>query len=280
LLPEHPTLQVVTVQTGQRYPDLWVRRLAAMVARNLSANHHFIVYTDRPEAKRFGLDSPRHQQLEVKDLQASGLRGFFGKLRLFDQNLTGSDPFLFLDSTLVVRSSLMPLVNHGRTGNSSVIGVRDWNYPILNSSVLWCQPGPQMQAVWEAWQRKLYDSTLFPGDQNFIFHVFNMQAPSALSYWPEGWVGSYKALRKLAARDPGAAQQALEACAILKFHGRPKPDEVLHPWRHPRRTILRYPLQPRLWSYLADEVGHHWHEREPQTKCPTENAALKTTQTG
>jgi len=34
---------------------------------------------------------------------------------------------------------------------------------------------------------------------------------------------------------------------------------VLHPWRHPRRTILRHPLQPRLWGYMADEIRAHWH---------------------
>ena len=99
----------------------------------------------------------------------------------------------------------------------------------------------------------------FPGDQNFIFHVFNELAPAALAYWPAEVVRSYKALRKLASRDTAAAQSQLEACTILKFHGRPKPEEVLHPWRHPQRTILRHPLQPKLWGYLAGEIRNHWY---------------------
>ena len=65
-------------------------------------------------------------------------------------------------------------------------------------------------------------------------------------------------LKELARRDPEAAQRELAACTILKFHGRPKPEEVLHPWRHPRATILRHPLHPRLWSYLADDIRAHW----------------------
>jgi len=229
-----------------------------MVARNLSEPHRFIVYTDRPEPGRFSLGCPKHQKLEVRDLKSSGLKGFFAKLRLFDQHLTGSDPFLFLDSTLVVRASLMPFIQLGRSSQSSVIGVSDWNYPILNSSVLWCRPGIHMQAVWDAWQRGIHDSTQFPGDQNFILHVFNLQMPAALTYWPEGMVRSYKALRKLAAQDHNAARKQLEACAILKFHGQPKPDEVLRPWLHPRHTILRHPLQPRLWGFLADDIRVHW----------------------
>jgi hypothetical protein len=256
--PEQAPLTVLTVQTGHRYPDLWVSRLALMVARHLPEAHRFIIYTDRPEPGRFGAPSAAHQQLEVRDLEAGPLKGFFGKLRLFDQGLTGTDPFLFLDSTLVIRASLAPLIAIGRSSSASVVGVRDWNYPILNSSVLWCRPDAHTQTVWDAWNQGRYADIPFPGDQNVIFHVFGETAPAALTYWPEGLVSSYKALRKLARRDPEAAQRALAASTILKFHGRPKPEEVLHPWRHPRATILRHPLHPRLWSYLADDIRAHW----------------------
>ena len=255
----NPLLTVVTVQTGHRYPDLWVSRLTAMVGRHLQEAHRFIIYTDRPEPGRFAPPSAAHQQLEVRDLEGGSLRGFFGKLRLFDQGLTGTDPFLFLDSTLVIRASLERLIAIGRSSSASVTGVRDWNYPILNSSVLWCRPDAHTQAVWTNWQEGRYADQTFPSDQNFIFEVFRQQAPAALAYWPAELVRSYKVLRKLASRDAAAAQSQLEACTILKFHGRPKPEEVLHPWRHPRRTILRHPLQPKLWGYLAGEIRNHWH---------------------
>jgi len=260
---QRPQTTIATVQVGHRYPDLWITKLSSMVARSLPVAHNFIVYTDRPTSKALHATlaghAAEHQTLIVKDLQAGDLTGFFGKLRLFDAGLTGTDPFLFLDSTLVIRSSLAPLIAIGRSSSASVIGVRDWNYPILNSSVLWCRPDAHTQTVWDAWQQGRYAGTVFPGDQNFIFHVFGENSTAALSYWPEGLVSSYKALRKLARRDPEAAQRELASSTILKFHGRPKPEEVLRPWRHPRATILRHPLQPRLWSYLADEVRRHWH---------------------
>ena len=252
-------ITVVTVQTGHRYPDQWVDRLAAMVARQLAGPHRFIVYTDRPQPGRFSTPAGSAQTLEQRDLQSNQLQGYFNKLRLFDQTLTGAEPFLFLDTTLVVRASLQPLIALGGASPASLIGVRDWNYPILNSCVLWCRPDATTQAVWEQWQAGTFAGERFAGDQNVIFRAFNQIAPGALRYWPEGWVCSYKRLRKLAQRDPEAAQRQLEASCILKFHGRPKPEEVLHPWRHPWRTILRHPFQPRLWSYLADEVRRHWH---------------------
>ena len=253
---EGPPLQVVTVQLGNRYPDLWTTRLANMVARHLQDDHHFIIYTDKPTRTRFQTTASPNQVVEVRDLEAGALQGYFGKLRLFDQALTGPEPFLFLDNTLVIRNSLSKLIEIGNKNHQHLTGVRDWNYPILNSSVMWVKPNTATQDVWNAWRSGLYQNQSFPGDQNFILRALKNEE---LAYWPEGIVCSYKNLRKLAKRDREQAKLRLETCTILKFHGNPKPSEVMHPWRHPMHTILRNPLHPRLWNYLADEIRTHWH---------------------
>ena len=246
---EGPPLQVVTVQLGNRYPDLWTTRLANMVARHLQDDHHFIIYTDKPTRTRFQTTASPNQVVEVRDLEAGALQGYFGKLRLFDQALTGPEPFLFLDNTLVIRNSLSKLIEIGNKNHQHLTGVRDWNYPILNSSVMWVKPNTATQDVWNAWRSGLYQNQSFPGDQNFILRALKNEE---LAYWPEGIVCSYKNLRKLAKRDREQAKLRLETCTILKFHGNPKPSEVMHPWRHPMHTILRNPLHPRLWNYLAN----------------------------
>ena len=253
-MDSHP-LQVVTVQLGNRYPDAWTTRLANMVGRNLKEDHRFIIYTDKPNRARFQTDSSSNQVVEVRDLEQGRLQGYFGKLRLFDQALTGPEPFLFFDNTLVIRGSIARLVEIGRRNSQHLTGVRDWNYPILNSSVLWCHPDAHTQAVWDNWQQGRYAGIAFPGDQNFIFQVFSDHAPGA---WPEGIVCSYKNLRKLEKKEPEQAKLQLEGCSILKFHGNPKPSEVISPWRHPMHTILRNPLKPSLWSYLANEIRAYW----------------------
>jgi hypothetical protein len=254
-MDNHP-LQVVTVQLGNRYPDAWTTRLANMVARNLQEHHRFIIYTDNPDRARFQTNSSSNQVIEVRDLEQGKLQGYFGKLRLFDQALTGPEPFLFLDNTLVIRSSIARLIEIGRNNDQHLTGVRDWNYPILNSSVMWVKPSNHTQEVWDAWTSGRYQDESFPGDQNFILRALQNEE---LAYWPEGIVCSYKNLRKLAKRDREEAKLRLEACTILKFHGNPKPSEVMHPWRHPMYTILRNPLCPRLWTYLAIEIRAHWH---------------------
>jgi hypothetical protein len=252
-----PPLCVVTVQAGTRYPDLYVDRLCRMVARQVEEPHRFICFTDRPVQDRFDAG------VEVRDLSEWKLPGYFNKLRLFDGSvtaeLTGGEPFLFLDLTLVIRQALAPLLALGRASSSSLVGVADWNYPVLNSSVLWLRPDVHTQRVWENWARgERYDGHI-PGDQNYIDATFRREAPDALAFWPEGMVASYKQLRKRAARDPRGARDALERAVILKFHGRPKPHEVLEPWRHLPSTVLRHPLRPRLWRYLADEIEANWH---------------------
>ena len=254
-MDSHP-LQVVTVQLGNRYPDTWTTRLANMVGRNLKEDHRFIIYTDKPDRARFQTDSSSNQVVEVRDLQQGKLQGYFGKLRLFDQALTGPEPFLFLDNTLVIRRSISRIVEIGRKNDQHLTGVRDWNYPILNSSVMWVKPNKNTQEVWDAWTSGRYQDESFPGDQNFILRALQNEE---LAYWPEGIICSYKNLRKLTKRDREQAKLQLEACTILKFHGNPKPSEVMHPWRHPIHTILRNPLYPRLWNYLADEIRANWH---------------------
>jgi hypothetical protein len=55
------------------------------------------------------------------------------------------------------------------------------------------------------------------------------------------------------------AKKKMERCSIIKFHGHPKPNEVIRPWRHPAHTILRAPLKPRTWWYMKEEIQNHWH---------------------
>lgn len=143
-------------------------------------------------------------------------------------------------------------------GGVSLVGVADWNYPVLNSSVLWVRPDARTQQVWDDWVRGVPYLAQVPGDQNWIDAVFKARFPEALTFWPAGLVASYKGLRKQAARDPAGAAAAADRAVILKFHGQPRPHEVLRAWEHPASTILRHPLRPRLWRYLADEIRTHW----------------------
>jgi hypothetical protein len=246
---------VVTVQAGSRYPDHYVDRLYRMVARQAPGPVHFTCWTDDPRPGRF---TPG---VEVRDLSGWGLTGWFNKLRLFDREVTGEEPFLFLDLTLVVRAPLAPLLQAAPAPGAreaALVAVADWNYPILNSSVMWVRPDARTERIWTDWLAGVHYLDHVAGDQNWIEAVMRTHAPEALATWPTGLVVSYKKLRKGAARDPEGARRALDGSVILKFHGAPKPHEVLAPWRNLPATVLRHPTRPRLWRFLAEELETHW----------------------
>lgn len=248
-----PVLQVMTLLVGEAYVDVYVDRLREMVARQLRRPHRFVVFADRAGERRFSA-----QDIEVRDCSSWGLPGYFNKLRLFDQAVTGSEPFLYLDVTLFIREDLGLFFDHARSLPASLVAVRDWNWPVLNSSVCHIRPDSRTQQVWEYWERGERFGRKFAGDQNYMDAVFRHSARDGLAYWPADWVLSYKNLRKEAALDEAAAQQIYERSRIVKFHGHPKPPEVLAPWLSPSSTIFRHPLRPRLWRYLAPEIRRHW----------------------
>lgn len=245
-------LQVFTVLTGRRYGPHYAERLQAMLARHMSAPHSLTVLCDaanRPALASLGL---LHRQLEPR-----GLQGFCSKIQLFNTAITGEAPFLFFDVTLVVRAGLEPLLRFGEADPAPLIGVRDWTYPTLNSCVMQLRPGAATARVWQAYLDGEDHGTPGP-NQNFIYRVLQRHCPEALATWPEGLVASYRGLRKLARRDGAAAERARQAACVLKFHGRPRPQEVLRPWRHPSQTVLKHPLRPDLWSFLAEDITEHW----------------------
>ncbi|WP_043368878.1 hypothetical protein [Cyanobium sp. PCC 7001] len=245
-------IPVFTVFSGRTYAPAYVERLQRMLARHLPEPHQLTVLCDaanQPAMASLGLPH--------RGLQERGLQGFCSKIQLFDPDLTGTEPFLYFDITLVVRSSLAPLLAFGAGSGAELVGVRDWNYPTLNSCLMRLKPGAATSRVWQAYLDGEDHGTPGP-NQNFIHRVLRRHCPEALGFWPDGLVASYRGLRKLARRDPGAAKQARRAACVLKFHGRPRPHEVLRPWRHPTQTVLKNPDRPDLWGYLAGDITEHW----------------------
>ncbi|WP_172820869.1 hypothetical protein [Cyanobium sp. NIES-981] len=245
-------MPVFTVFSGRTYAPVYVERLQRMLARHLPEPHRLTVLCDAANRPAMASLGQPHRCLEER-----GLQGFCSKIQLFNPALTGTEPFLYFDITLVVRASLAPLLRAAAAEPAPVIGVRDWNYPTLNSCLMQLRPGDATARVWQAYLEGEDHGTPGP-NQNFIFRVLRQHAPGALAFWPEGLVASYRGLRKRARRDDAAAERARQAACVLKFHGRPRPHEVLRPWRHPTQTVLKNPGRPDLWAYLAGDITEHW----------------------
>ena len=241
------------MSTGDAYGPEYLERFVSMLRRHLHEPYRLECFTDRPDAMPEGVTG--------RDVRGWGLDGYFNKLRLFDRATVGDEPFLYLDLTLVVLDDLAPLLAFARAAPEPVVGLKDWNYDCLNTCCLRIVPGPIPQTVWNSYRDgiRFYDD--LRGDQDYASAVLLPQN-GAVGFFPEGLIVSYKGLRKLNRKQPRQAAREFSAATILKFHGEPKPHQVVDRWWALRRSLeggLRRPsklLKDR--TFLVPEIRRRW----------------------
>lgn len=95
-------IKAICVRTGTKYPLRYVLHMQRMVAKHLSAPHEFICLTDQ-ETDTAGLT------IKFIDIRQWKLHGWFAKMLLFNEAVTGPGPILYIDLDMVVAGSLDPL---------------------------------------------------------------------------------------------------------------------------------------------------------------------------
>ena len=243
-------INIVCINHGEEYGDEYTNNLYSMTVRHLHQPFAFTCFTDRPR--------PLHPAIQQHNIAHWGLSGWFNKLRLFDGNEMPFDSFLYLDITLIIKDSLDPLIDCVR--NKPFVVQKDWSYDCFNSSVMWITRDPVNQSVWESFAGGRKYRTRHDGDQDYINAVFREQKLlDTVAYFPNGWIQSYKRLREVSAKSMVSARQELAKAIILKFHGHPKPHELLLPKREFRRLQFWNPLMLcKDWSFLNDEIREWW----------------------
>lgn len=247
------SLRVICINTGDKYGDIYVQRLANMVHRHLPVDHSFVCYTDR----RRDLTP----EIEQRSTEGWNVDGWFGKLKFFDRTVLDEE-FLFLDLALVVKSSMQPMVDFAASTPAALIGMRDWNYDCFGSMVMWIRPDEATQRIWDAYVvgKRYPTKTAVDGDQDFIdAAIADFRLESSVGYFPQEWFASFKGLRRLRDRDPEAAKDALAKAMFVKYHGPPKMHHVLDPITHARILLKQKPLRFfRYWGFLRSELRDWW----------------------
>jgi hypothetical protein len=205
-------LVVCCLKWGTAYGPDYVNTLADMVRRNLSRQHRFVCFTDRPEGVR----------CETMPIEPS-LPHWWGKLTLFRHPVPGRLLYLDLDSVIV--GSIDPLAAYD--GPFCIVRRYDSDRG-YGSAVMSIAPDFG-RAVWDRFARdpvaaiahcrRHADPPWNSGDQRWL----ELTVPQA-DCWQDvapGHVVSYK----LHCREglPPAAR-------IATFHGRPKPHEAPENW--------------------------------------------------
>jgi hypothetical protein len=173
------TVACVLVKGHVVYQTEYVTNLRAMVARHLQRPHRFVCLTDRPQ----WLSHVETIQIPT----ASPLKGWWAKIRLFDQSLGLSGRVLYLDLDTLVVGSLDPIVDFPAPF-ALVPDAGTFRAPAglsvvkrFNSSVM----------VWDAGvNASLYDqwtpavASRLWGDQDWIGEQMPYAAPMPLGWFP------------------------------------------------------------------------------------------------
>jgi hypothetical protein len=240
-------VRIACVLTGDRISKTYVDRLHSMLERHCEEDFTLSCFTDRTRNLQ-----PEIKQVDLSDWQ---LETWFNKLRL----LAEPPPFLYLDVTMVIKSSIAPLFQFGRASNEDLVLVQDWHYDSYNTSVMWVNGGQLPGQIWEAFREGKRYETRLDTDQDFLtsfIREFNLQ--HKVSTLPDGMVQSYKKLLNVHAKDPAAARAKLNDATIIKFHGEPRPHQVLGSSYWIKRA-LKYPSRIKAdYRYLVEEIKEWW----------------------
>lgn len=201
---------VACVRVGTKYGPDHVARLASMVRRHLRVPHRIICLTDQRATV---------PGVEVVDIRATGLWGWWGKMALFCPDYRGHLPTIYLDLDTVILRDITPLARvAGKFAISRnmtrLAGNTTW--PCLYGShcmVFGPGWGRQVWNAFEADRRGLIARAGIMGDQ-WVIQQLVPDAPLLQDMLPPGFIMGY--------RDIGA--EPPEQAAIVAFGGRSKPE--------------------------------------------------------
>lgn len=189
----------------------YVRALASMVAANLVTPHRFVCLTDQPS---------RHPGIQTMQL-TPGRIGWWNKLELFRPGIFAGR-VLFLDLDSVITGPLDELV-----ASKGIIHLSDWGWkmPVYGSGVMVWDAG-EHAAIWVRDYPGLYSH--HHGDQDWITRI------GGWDRFPPQLARSYRY---------HCTEAVPEGCAVVSFHGEPKPHQV--------ERIRNKPLAA-IWADHAD----------------------------
>jgi len=176
------------------------------------------------------------------------------KLFLFDPEKIPIREFLYLDTSMVIRAEMTPLLEFAFGQLHDLVAVRDWNYDAYNTSVMRVRQTCRLAMIPEAYEAGVAFDQRVPGDQDFVSGVVRCRGLEAhVTTFPDELVACFGTARRACRRNGRKGYEMLERAVIVKFNGRPKMDEVIDP-RYRLRQIweTRNPLHRRAWFWVKE----------------------------
>lgn len=207
---------VACVRTGAKYSTDYVLRLEAGVARHMPRPYRFVCLTDRPDD---------FVGVRTADISATGLKGWWGKMALFDFAARQGERIVYLDLDTVIVGDLSPLadldVEFGICGNFTRAS-GNTKYPCRYGSCVMTIGPAAGDSIWTGFRKaqgRLMAEAGTYGDQ----HAIERLAPSATllqDVLPPGFFLGYRDL----------AEARPDGCSLVIFAGNAKPHNCDEKW--------------------------------------------------
>ncbi len=245
-------VEIVCVNAGDKFPDLYVQRLYNMLGRKFSLPFRLTCFTDRKRDVT--------SEVEQIDINAFAAKGPFNKVLLYNQDVMPYNEALFMDITLVIKEELSGYVAYAKGLNKDLVAIRDWRRPVMNSCFQWITKNETLKAVWDVYDSDQYPEFRTKGDQFFTYSTIQaLGLEDKLGYFPDGEIQSYKVLREANRESKEKFQGLWAKTKVIKFHGMPRQHEVINPLMQLWVTTLRYPQYAfKDYAFLVKEIKAWW----------------------
>src|SRR5882724_6653850 len=181
---------VACVRTGERYGMEYVTKLRNMVARHMPRPYRMVCLTDQPE---------RCTDVDIVDVTALDLKGWWAKMALFAPEWRGLDPVIYFDLDTVLIGDLAPLRNVPGEFSICENFTRLYgksSYPCKFNSSVMTIGGGKCSFVWDRFERdrwRLLSKHDRYGDQAAIEELYP-DAPFLQRFMPENFFLNYRLL--------------------------------------------------------------------------------------
>lgn len=227
-------ITVAAVCVGKRYGTHYINNLASMVERHLPGQYRFVCLIDETRKHVPGV-----QYINVSNFKLPP--SWFCKMLLFNRDLLGEDPILFIDLDMIIKGDLTPLVvwedpeapfgicgNFTRVFQERVDGKATWPCK-YGSCVMRLPQGDWGQDIWEYFNNDSWEwmsRAKQMGDQWIIEQIVPEKEVTILQdVMPENYFYHYRDFIGLV-----APTKEVDEAAILVFAGKTKPDNCQAPW--------------------------------------------------
>lgn len=183
-----PPKQVVCIHWGTKFGPVFINRLYAMVARNISPPFRFVCFCDSDAGVRPEVECQPLPELDFELPRTK--RGIWPKCRLWSAQLGDlRGPVLFLDLDLVITGNLDPFFAFGE--RDDIILARNPSNPLerLGQTSIFRFPVGKLKPLLDefaASPREVAEKYRF--EQRFV----TRQAPGGVKLWPRGWVRHFR----------------------------------------------------------------------------------------